>query len=81
MPQGVSMTTPVHSVTDSDNTHIDRHGITSREIVSVNPVHLENIARELRDGDWEVEIKMGTYKEEAYWILTAVKYPALTSQL
>jgi len=76
--------TTVHSVTDSDNTHIDRHGITSREIVSVNPVHLENIARELRDGDWEkVAIKMGTYQEEVYWILTAVKHPAsaLTSQL
>jgi len=75
--------TTVHSVTDSDQMHIDRHGITSREIINVDPVHLDNIARELTDGDWEVAIKMGTYKEEVYWILTAVKYPAsaLTSQL
>ena len=76
--------TTVHSVTDSDNTHIDRHGITSREIISVNLVHLEKVASELRDGGWEkVAIKMGTYKAETYWILTAIKYPAsaLTSQL
>jgi len=74
--------TTVYSMINSDQTHTDSHGITSREVTNVDAAHLDNIACELRGGGWEkVEIKTGIYKAQPYWILTAIKYPALTSQL
>jgi len=65
----------VNSAINSDQTHTDRHGITSREITDGDHLYLYNIARELRDKGWDVKIKTGTHKGEVYWILAAVKHP------